>query len=157
MISDKELRGIIRDVIKEELEQLRLKEAVEGPGYVIKAWDSPESKKSGSPKYNSAKDGQKYKTFEEVISALQSSNLSDMGAYEITWVKTGESLEEASRLAYETEPDVFEQEDSRVAAARYGENADDYDELGPLYPEADLEVRNYDVDKYYWRQQQQHQ
>ncbi len=157
MLNEQELRSIIGEVIREELEQLRLKEEVEGPGYVILAWDSPEQKKSGSPKYNSAKDGKKYKDFAEVLTALQSSELSDLGAYEITWVKTGETLNESPSLALDRELDEFELEARRLDDARYGEHATDYDELGPLFPDADLEVRNYDVDNYYRRQQQSQQ
>ena len=146
-MNEKELRGLIEEVIKEELAQMRLKEEVEGPGYIIKAWDTPD--KNGFPSINTAKQGKKYKDFDEVLEALKSSELSDLGAYEIVWVKTGESLKEASRLSYETEPDEFEMEDKRIEDAMYGEGQTDYADLGPLFTEADVEISDYERMKFY--------
>lgn len=146
-MNEKELRGLIEEVIKEELAQMKLKEEVEGPGYVIKAWDTPDKKRI--PTFDSVKQGKKYKDFDEVLAALQSSELSDLGAYEVTWVKTGESLKEASRLAYEIEPDEFELEDKRIEDALYGEGQSDYADLGPLFPEAEAEIRDYGRTKFY--------
>jgi hypothetical protein len=80
-------------MVQEELNRGEaLQEAVEGPGYVIKAWDNPESKK-GIPSFDSAKAGKKYETYDAVIDALKSSELSEKGAYEITWVKSGTKVE----------------------------------------------------------------
>lgn len=87
------LRTMIREMVQEELNNGgSLKEAVEGPGYVIKAWDNPEMKK-GIPSFDSAKAGIKYETYDEVLAALKSSELSEKGAYEITWVQTGTKVD----------------------------------------------------------------
>lgn len=94
-MNEQELRKLIGEVIHEELTQLKLKEAVEGAGYVIKAWSSTEQKASGTPTYDSVKEGKTFKDFAAVIEALQSSELSELGAYEITWVKSGTTLEES--------------------------------------------------------------
>jgi hypothetical protein len=87
-----ELREMIRELVQEALAQedaTKLQEQYDEPGYVIKAWDSPEAKTSGLPSFDSSKDGTKYPSFDEVISMLQSEQLSDLGAYEITWIKSG--------------------------------------------------------------------
>lgn len=83
-----ELRQMIREMLQEELAG-QLTEKLEGPSYAIKAWDSPEAKTSGSPSFDSASKGIKYPEFEDVLKALQSSELSGLGAYEITWIKSG--------------------------------------------------------------------
>ena len=91
-----ELCTMIREMINEELDKVNkdneLKEAVEGPGYVIRVWDRPENKKSGMPSYDSIKAGKKYADFDEVLAVLRSSEFSEKGAYEITWIKTDESI-----------------------------------------------------------------
>lgn len=87
-----ELHTIIREMVQEELNNGELlKEAVDGPSYVIKAWDNPEMKK-GIPVFDSAKAGIKYESYDDVLAALKSSELAEKGAYEITWVKTGETM-----------------------------------------------------------------
>lgn len=87
-----DLRKMIQEVLKEELANGSiLQEAVEGPGYAIKAWDTPEAKTSGTPVYDSTKEGTKYAEFDDVIKALSTSKLSELGAYEITWIKSGEA------------------------------------------------------------------
>ena len=85
-----ELRQMIREMIQEEIgtNETTLKEETLNPGYVIKAWDNPELKTSGSPSFDSEKNGIRYESFDEVISVL-SSELSDLGAYEITWMQSG--------------------------------------------------------------------
>lgn len=91
-----ELRSIIHEMVQEELagdSTAKLQEKLEGPGYVIKAWASPEQK-SGTPAFDSAKANIMYPEFEEVIAALQSADLSELGAYEITWVKSGTATED---------------------------------------------------------------
>lgn len=92
-MTKQELRGLISEVLHEELDKIKLQEAVEGPGYVIKAWSAPEQKKIGSPVFDSAKKGIKYPDFDAVLAALKTSELDGIGAYEITWVKSGESQE----------------------------------------------------------------
>lgn len=89
-----ELREIVREMVQEELTagQSPLQEKLEGPGYMIKAWSAPEQK-SGTPAFDSAKVGVVYPDFEEVLEALKSSELSDLGAYEITWIKSGTESE----------------------------------------------------------------
>lgn len=94
-MNETELKELVRDVIREELDKINLKEEVEGPCYMIKAWASPEDKKSGAPAFDSVKTGKKYKDFEEVLSALKTNELSDLGAYEINWIKSGEALVES--------------------------------------------------------------
>lgn len=95
-----ELRQMVREMVQEELgtaaeakDQTTLQEKLEGPGYVIKAWAAPEQKK-GTPTFDSEKSGIIYPDFAEVLEALQSSDLSELGAYEITWIKSGESTED---------------------------------------------------------------
>lgn len=83
-----ELKALISEVIKEELAaRAALTEAVEGPRYVIKAWSDSEQKATSNPTFDSDKQGVKYEEFDDVIKALQSSELSELGAYEITWIK----------------------------------------------------------------------
>ena len=83
-----ELRTMIREMVKTELSRgTALREEVEGPGYVIKAWDTPD--KNGLPKFDSAKADKKYASYDEVLAALKTSELDEMGAYEITWIKSG--------------------------------------------------------------------
>lgn len=86
-----ELRTMIREMVQTELNNgTALHEAVDGPCYVIKAWDTPD--KNGLPKFDSAKAGKKYATYNDVLAALKSSELDEMGAYEITWVKSGAKM-----------------------------------------------------------------
>jgi hypothetical protein len=89
-----ELRTLIREVLTEELsKQQSLHEEVEGPGYVIKAWKNPDIKnKNGMPDFDSAKKGIKYADYDALLAALKSSELDELGAYEITWVQSGEKL-----------------------------------------------------------------
>lgn len=94
-MNETELKELVRGIIKEELSKINLREEVEGPCYAIKAWASPEDKTSGSPVFDSVKSGRKYKDFDEVLAALQTSELSDLGAYEINWIKTGKALVES--------------------------------------------------------------
>jgi hypothetical protein len=82
-----ELRTIIREVLKEELAK-PLTEAVEGPTYVIKAWERPG--KQGKS-IDTSKTGEKYADFDDVIKALQT-KYDGLGVYEITWVPSGEKL-----------------------------------------------------------------
>lgn len=92
-----ELRTMVREMVQEELaggSTAPLQEKLEGPGYVIKAWASPEQK-SGTPTFDSTKANIIYPEFEEVIAALQTSELSELGAYEITWVQSGALTEES--------------------------------------------------------------
>lgn len=85
-----ELRAIVREMVQTELgAQASLKEKLEGPGYAVKAWAEP-SQKSGIPSFDSVKAGIIYPEFEEVLEALKSPELSDLGAYEIIWIKSGE-------------------------------------------------------------------
>lgn len=85
-----ELRSMIREMIQTELTKgTALREAVEGPCYVIKAWDTPDKK--GLPKFDSAKAGKKYASYDELLAAMKTTELDEMGAYEITWVKSGEA------------------------------------------------------------------
>ena len=81
-----ELREMIRGILKEELEQRPLTEAVEGPTYVIKAWERP-GKQGKSVDTSST--GEKYPDFDAVINALQT-KYDGLGVYEITWVPSGE-------------------------------------------------------------------
>lgn len=85
-----ELRQMIREMIQEEIgtEETALKEETSNPGYVIKAWDNPELKSTSSPSFDSEKKGTRYESFDEVISVL-SGELSELGAYEITWIQSG--------------------------------------------------------------------
>ena len=86
-----ELRTMIREMVQEELSRgAALQEAVEAPGYIIKAWENPEMKK-GTPAFDSSKNGKKYPEFDDVLAALKTPELSELGAYEITWIKTGET------------------------------------------------------------------
>jgi hypothetical protein len=87
-----ELRQIVREMIQEELasvsalnEAADLQEEVklDFPCYLIKVWDSIERRKSGFPRFNSEKSGKTFKEFEDVVAALQTSEFSDYGAYEI--------------------------------------------------------------------------
>lgn len=68
-----------------------LKESVQGPGYVIKAWAEPGQKKTGMPAFDSAKQGIVYQEFDDVLAALKTDKLSELGAYEITWIKSNEA------------------------------------------------------------------
>ncbi len=83
-----ELRGMIRGILKEELQQMRLTEAVEGPTYVIKAWERPG--KQGKS-IDTSKTGEKYPEFDDVLKALQT-KYDGLGVYEITWLPSGEKL-----------------------------------------------------------------
>lgn len=85
-----ELRQMIREMIQEEIgtAETTLKEETSNPGYVIKAWDNPELKSTSSPSFDSEKKGIRYESFDEVISVL-SGELSELGAYEITWIQSG--------------------------------------------------------------------
>jgi hypothetical protein len=85
-----ELRQMIKEMIQEEMgvSETSLKEEAPKPGYVIKAWDNPELKSTSFPSFDSEKNGIRYESFDEVISVL-SSELSDLGAYEITWIQSG--------------------------------------------------------------------
>jgi len=84
-----ELRTMIREVLQEELSKCStLTEAIAGPCYIIKAWDTPD--KRGLPKFDSAKAGKKYTTYNDVLAALKTPELDEMGAYEIIWIKSGE-------------------------------------------------------------------
>jgi hypothetical protein len=84
-----ELRTMIKEMLKEELEAsgALLKEDEQKPlrGYVVKAWDTPD--KNGAGMIDTAKKGVAYATFEDLIKALQTDELDEKGAYEITWVK----------------------------------------------------------------------
>jgi hypothetical protein len=80
---------MIREMLKEELERTKLQEEVQGPGYIIKAWEKADLKDASNPTYDSAKKGVIYKDYEDVLTALKSSELDCLGAYEITWVQTG--------------------------------------------------------------------
>lgn len=91
-MTKKELRTMIQEVIQEEIangalqREQDLQEDVERSGYVIKAWDNPGLKDSSNPSFDSSKNEEKYPDFEAVLAALGSSELSGLGAYEITWV-----------------------------------------------------------------------
>lgn len=85
-----ELKSLIKEMLQEELGNVSLTEAAQAPGYAIKAWENPEMKK-GTPAFDSTKKGKLYATFDEVLAALKTSELSELGAYEITWIKTGET------------------------------------------------------------------
>lgn len=86
-----DFRKMVREVIQEELSKTApLKEAVEGATYVIKAWDAPD--KNGFPKIDTAKSGKRYDDFDDVLAALNTSELAGKGAYEITWIKSGEEI-----------------------------------------------------------------
>lgn len=76
----------------EEKVEEALTEGVAGPGYVIKAWDNPELK-SGTPSFDSEKDGKLYSDFDDVLVALNSGDLDGLGAYEITWIQSGKETE----------------------------------------------------------------
>lgn len=81
-----ELKALISEVIKEELAaRATLKEEVKGPGYAIKAWNNPEKT---SLVFDSEAKDIRYPEFEDVIKALQTNELSDLGVYEITWIKS---------------------------------------------------------------------
>ena len=83
-----ELRTIIREVLQEELsKETPLKEAVEGPTYVIKCWDTPD--KNGASLIDTSRNGEKYPDFDDVIKALDT-KYSGKGAYEILWIPTGQ-------------------------------------------------------------------
>lgn len=89
-----ELRSMVREMVQQELDtKASLKEKLNGPGYVLKAWAAPENKTSGSPSFDSSKAGIIYPEFDEVLEALKSSKLEGLGAYEITWIKSGESID----------------------------------------------------------------
>ena len=83
-----ELCGVIRGILKEELQQMKLTEAVEGPTYVIKAWERPG--KQGKS-IDTSKTGEKYPEFDDVLKALQT-KYDGLGVYEITWLPSGEKL-----------------------------------------------------------------
>lgn len=86
-----ELRQIIQEMIREELgTETALQEDYDKSGYVIKAWSNADFKTSGTPVFDSSKDGTMYTDFEEVLEVLRSSKLSDLGAYEITWVSSND-------------------------------------------------------------------
>jgi hypothetical protein len=88
-----ELKGMIRECIHETLaERAALKEALKGPGYMIKAWSAP-SQKSGTPAFDSEKTGKLYADWDAVLKALEASDLSELGAYEITWIPSHEESE----------------------------------------------------------------
>jgi hypothetical protein len=81
-----ELRTMIQEVVREELAaRATLKEEVKSPGYVIKAWNNPEKT---SLVFDSEAKDIRYPEFEDVIKALQTNELSDLGVYEITWIKS---------------------------------------------------------------------
>lgn len=83
-----ELKEMVREILKEELEASGtfLKEEQKPlHGYVVKAWPTPD--KNGSGMIDTAKKGVAYATFDELIKALQTDELEEKGAYEITWVK----------------------------------------------------------------------
>jgi hypothetical protein len=83
-----ELRTMVREMVQAELEATApLQEKLAGPGYVIKAWSDPEQK-SGTPAFDSAKANIMYPDFDAVLDALASDKLAELGAYEITWVKS---------------------------------------------------------------------
>ncbi len=84
-----ELRTMVREMVQAELESSAapLQEKLAGPGYIIKAWSDPEQK-SGAPAFDSAKANIMYPDFDAVLDALASDKLADLGAYEITWVKS---------------------------------------------------------------------
>lgn len=85
-----ELRTMIREMITEELAKgPALHEEIEGPCYIIKAWQNPARKKTGMPDFDSLKNGKTYTTYDEVLAALNTAELSGLGAYEITWVQSG--------------------------------------------------------------------
>ena len=80
-----ELRTMIREMLKEELESTRaLTEDVEGGTYVIKAWEQPG--KQGKS-IDTSKTGERYPDFDDVVKALQT-KYDGLGVYEITWVKS---------------------------------------------------------------------
>ena len=85
-----ELRQMIREMIQEEIgsSETSLTEETKNPGYVIKAWENPELKTTSFPYFDSEKEGIRYESFDEVISVL-SGELSELGAYEITWIQSG--------------------------------------------------------------------
>ena len=61
-MTKKEFKELIKEALHEELKNVKprkLAEAVEGPGYVIKAW-SDAKQKSGTPTFDSVKKGIKY-------------------------------------------------------------------------------------------------
>jgi hypothetical protein len=95
-MTKRELKDLVKEVLREELKNMeaakKLTEAVEGPGYVIKAW-SDAKQKSGIPTFDSVKKGVKYNTWADVLAALKTSELDELGAYEIIWVKSGEKLD----------------------------------------------------------------
>lgn len=76
----------------EEKVEEALTEGVTGPGYIIKAWDNPELK-SGTPSFDSEKEGKLYSDFDDVLAALNSGDLDGLGAYEITWIQSGKETE----------------------------------------------------------------
>ena len=79
-----ELKALISEVIKEELAaRATLKEEVNGPGYAIKAWNNSDKT---SVVFDSEAKGIRYPAFEDVVKALQTNELSDLGVYEITWI-----------------------------------------------------------------------
>jgi hypothetical protein len=84
-----ELKQMIRELLTEELNRINLTESAEGGYYVIKAWAEP-GQKAGTPAFDSAKKGTKYATYDDVLAALKTSELDELGAYEITWIKSGE-------------------------------------------------------------------
>lgn len=91
-----ELREMVREMVQEALAgstSTTLQEAVEGPGYIIKAWADPEQKGTSNPTFNSAAKGIKYDDYAAVIKALQTAELDELGAYEIIWVKSGTAVE----------------------------------------------------------------
>lgn len=83
-----ELKTMIKEMLKEELEasDTLLKEDQKPlHGYVVKAWSGPD-KKSGSL-IDTEKKGIAYASFDELIKALQTDELEEKVAYEITWLK----------------------------------------------------------------------
>lgn len=83
-----ELKTMIKEMLKEELEAsgtLLKEEQKPLHGYVVKAWQIPDKKSGGM--VDTAKKGVAYATFEDLIKALQTDELEEKGAYEITWLK----------------------------------------------------------------------
>lgn len=89
MMPLEDLKDLIRECIQETLEErAALKEAVKGPGYAIKAWANKVDLK-GTPAFDSQKSGKLYPDYDAVLKALATSELSELGAYEIMWIPSG--------------------------------------------------------------------
>lgn len=84
--------AVSEEKASEEKVEEALTEGVTGPGYIIKAWDNPELK-SGTPSFDSEKEGKLYSDFDDVLAALNSGDLDGLGAYEITWIQSGKETE----------------------------------------------------------------